>query len=60
MGKGLSLWEEETVEGLGCVLVVSVVLRVFRKGGEEGTLQEGMISLGYDESLHGNVSSFCW
>lgn len=57
MGKGLSLWEDETVERLGCVLVVSVVLRMFRSGWEEGTLQEGMRSLGSDESLHRNVTS---
>lgn len=60
MGKGLSLWEEETVERLGCVLVVPVVLRVFRNGWEEVILQEGMRSLGYGESLHRNVSSFFW
>lgn len=49
MGKGLSLWKGETVERLGCALVASVMLRVFRNGWGEGTLQEGMRSLGYDE-----------
>lgn len=39
---------------------MSVLLRGFRSDWEEGTLQEGMRSLGYDESLHGNVSSFFW
>lgn len=33
-------------------------VEVFRNGWEEGTLQEGMKSLGRDESLHGNVSTF--
>lgn len=44
----------------GGVLVVSVLLRVFRSGWEEGTLQEGMRSLGYDESSHRNVNLFFW
>lgn len=43
---------------LGWVLVVCGMSRVFRNGWEEGTLQEGMKSLGRDESLHGNVSTF--
>lgn len=50
MGKELLLWDDETVERLGCMLVVSVVLRMLRNGWEEETVQEGMRSLGYDES----------
>lgn len=50
MGKGLSPWEEETLERLGCVLVAPVVLSIFRNGWEEGTHREGMRSLGYELS----------